>query len=735
MIGLERIAFQAASLSLATIFSKVVVEGGGKLLTWMGKNLDEKTRLSISKASEQYIKNYAERHGILKVLGMREPVQLESVYTTVQFLDKWDIRRFASIETLEKDYRRTRSRSFQPKDCGRRDGLKVANEKQYLMVLGGPGAGKSTFLRKLGLEVLKGNQGDYEHECIPVFIELKSFTTSEINIEKAIAQEFKICGFPYAEESTTRLLEQGKLLILLDGLDEVPTKNVNEAICQIQNFVDQYDQNRFIASCRLAAYHHNFRRFTDVAMADFDQAQIKQFIQNWFQSDSDKQMGTAQKCWELLHKPENIAAKELAHSPLLLTLLCLVYDRSQNFPNNRSVLYRKALRVLLEEWASEKRILQDEIYQGLNTELEEILLSEIAYSGFAADRLFFSQAEIVSQIKTFLTDNLNAPKHLNGEAILNAIAIQQGILVERAEDVFSFSHLTLQEYLTAQYICDNHQIPRLVAEHLTDERWQEVFLLVAGLMRSGADELLIRMAKRARRYINTPKLQALLEWTHEITVDSGGTVRPVAKRTSALFLALARDRALELTRILNPNIARVLDLVRTLDLVCAPAPVQALDLARALELAHALDFACIPHRARARNRTVSRIPARTLARALTSSLAQEFEKIQIFNNVNFNSLIGRLEALKVKAPDPSQPQEVHQAFGDRISQLWLNALNLSSDLVCLTASELQALEHYLYINCLLVRCKQTAVRVSSKTWEAIEAQMLMATPKPVSTTQ
>jgi predicted NACHT family NTPase len=138
------------------------------------------------------------------------------------------------------------------------------------------------------------------------------------------------------------------LLILLDGLDEVPTKNLNEAIAQIQNFVDQYDKNRFIASCRTAAYRSGFRRFSDVAMADFDDTQIEQFIGNWFQSEADKQAGTAQKCWEILQKPEYKAAKELAQTPLLLTFLCLVYDRSQSFPDNRSVLYRKALRILLE---------------------------------------------------------------------------------------------------------------------------------------------------------------------------------------------------------------------------------------------------------------------------------------------------------------------------------------------------------------------------------------------------
>ncbi|MHC5721809.1 MAG: NACHT domain-containing protein, partial [Nostoc sp.] len=97
----------------------------------------------------------------------------------------------------------------------------------------------------------------------------------------------------------------------------------------------------------------------------------------------------------------------------------------------------------------------------------------------------------------------------------------QGILVERAEDVFSFSHLTLQEYLTAQHIIDIDdpcKLEKLVTEHLTEKRWNEVFLLVAGLMRGGADDLLLLMEKEAQKYINTPKLQALLNWAEQLTV-------------------------------------------------------------------------------------------------------------------------------------------------------------------------------------------------------------------------
>ncbi|QSJ20476.1 NACHT domain-containing protein [Nostoc sp. UHCC 0702] len=706
MTGVESLAEQTV-IRLAVPIFQILWGGGSQLLGTVTKSLDEKTQQLIFTASKQYVQNYEERHGILKVLGMREPVKLESVYTAVQFLDNDAILSFESIEKLEEFYRQTNNRSFQSKHRGKQAGIKVANKYQYLMVLGGPGAGKSTFLRKMGLEALKGKKQGFKHDCIPVFLELKKFTSSNIDIEKLIAHEFGICGFPFPDEFTAKALEKGKLLILLDGLDEVPTKNLTEVINQVQNFVDKYDKNRFIASCRTAAHRSVFRRFSDVAMADFDDVQIQQFIDNWFHSEADKETKTGDKCWELLQKPENSAAKELAHTPLLLIFLCLVYDRSQNFPDNRSVLYRKALRILLEEWASEKHINRDKIYQGLHTELEEILLSEIAYTYFESDRLFFSQRDIVQQIKAFLASNLNAPQHLNGEAVLDAIAIQQGILVERAEEIYSFSHLTLQEYLTAQYIDDHRQVEKLVTEHLRDQRWKEVFLLVAGLMRGGADQLLLLMEKEAQKYINTPKLQALLNWAEQITAGSEGDYKPVGKRAVAIAIAITNANA-------NAN-------ANAYAYAIAYAYAYAYAYANAIANAYANAIA----NAIANAYAYANAYAIAIANANAIQYTRQLEESKIFNDVNFTMLIDQLQDLKAKIPDDQQPQQVRQAFRKRLQQTLLNAFHLSEDMVNFSKEEEKALNNYLFANYLIIQCKQAAVRVSPQTWEAIETRMLL----------
>ena len=368
----------------------------------LGKDVGQLVREGKYLFLRKYAQRYWTRHGMIKVLKMSKPMNLESIYINVQCLDYFTRESYIDPENMEKSYRESKQRRFHNEEGEKKDGLVFANEKQYLMVFGGPGIGKSTFLRKVGLEALKGNQGSYQHNLTPILLELKKFKETEINIQELIEEEFKICGFPNVEKNISDKLKKGELLILLDGLDEVPTANINNVIETIQNFVDRYDGNRFILSCRTAARKH-FRRFTDIEIVEFDDQQIQSFIEHWFSSELDQQNETAKNCWQLLQKEEYKSAKELAHTPLLLTFLCLVYDENQSFPTNRSRLYQDALRILLEKWSAEKRLdNRSLVYENLSIEQEEILLSEIAYHNFVADKLFLEKKKLSSKLKITL---------------------------------------------------------------------------------------------------------------------------------------------------------------------------------------------------------------------------------------------------------------------------------------------------------------------------------------------
>ncbi|MBE9072526.1 NACHT domain-containing NTPase [Microcystis sp. LEGE 08355] len=637
----------------------------------------------------EYTQRYWDRHGMIKVLKMSKPMDLESIYVNVKCLG--NLVRDYYDENLENKYRESKQRRFNIRDDGKKDGLLLASQEQYLMVLGDPGIGKSTFLRKVGLEALKGKQGSYQHPLTPVLLELKNFKENEINIQVLIEEEFKICGFPNVEKSISNKLEKGELLILLDGLDEVPTANVNNVIEKIKDFVDRHHKNRFILSCRTAARTH-LRQFTDIEIVEFDDQQIQSFIEHWFSSELDRKNETAKNCWELLQKEEYKSAKELAHTPLLLTFLCLVYDKNQSFPTNRSRLYQDALRILLETWSAEKRLPnRGLVYENLSIEQEEILLSEVAYQNFVADKLFLEKREIVKQIKDHLKQNLNAPQHLDGEKVLKTIEIEQGILVERARSVYSFSHLTLQEYLTAQYIYDNDLIEEAVKNYVTETRWQEVFLLVAGLMRGKADKLLLAMEKEAHNYLKTPlgqKLVPILQWADEMTKDSvDSPIKPVGRRAIANYLVIANVFAYGIAIAYVPEIIHVI----------------------AINIATVITEILF---------TPNLIDEFVL---LVNLLAQD----RIVSKVNFYQLIADLEAFKQNIPDDKATKKERREFADQFLKMWNTAFNLTPELLNLSIQEIRKIDkHYFYINLLVLCCQKVAVNISPTVWQEIEERML-----------
>jgi hypothetical protein len=357
----------------------------------------------------------------------------------------------------------------------------------------------------------------------------------------------------------------------------------------------------------------------------------------------------------------------------------------------------------LEKWSAEKRLPnRGLVYENLSIEQEEILLSEIAYQNFVADKLFLEKREIVKQIKDHLKQNLNAPQHLDGEKVLKTIEIEQGILVERARDIYSFSHLTLQEYLTAQYIYDNDLIEEAVKNYVTETRWQEVFLLVAGLMRGRgkADKLLLAMEKEAHNYLKTPlgqKFVPILQWADEMTKDSvDSPIKPVGRRAIANLLVIANVKVIA---IAIANVYGITHCIaHCIAIAYAYAPEITDGIFRTLFIDNVIDYV---------------------------KLVNLFARDRIISKVNFSQLIADLEALKQIIPDDKATEKKRQEFNDQFFKMWNTAFNLTPELLNLSLEETYEIdEHYFYINRLILDCQKVAVNISPTVWQEIEDRML-----------
>jgi hypothetical protein len=694
------------------------------------------TTEKIALACKAYIDNYRHRYGKISVLGMPKPAELENIYTNVKIIEGRNLWRYQSQQDEEEAYRNSGKRSFQSDRGKKQDGIGIANKYQYLMVLGQPGAGKSTFFKKIGLAALQGKEARsrhhiqnklpglksgmkdrqkmlagaidrqaeelYIHKLIPVVIELKRYDSDKVDLIEKIQSELETCGFENADILTQTCLDNGSMLILLDGLDEIPSQYLNIAITKIQDFVTKYKKNRFIISCRTAAYQGGFNNFVNVEMADFDGEQIQQFINNWFCREQDLDAAVAAACWQLLNADGYQATKELAHTPLLLTFLCLVFDESQVFPKNRAALYKDALDILLRRWSAEKRIQRDPIYKDLTIQLEEMLLAKIAYEQFSQDRLFFDKQIVVREIREYLAENLNASKHLDGEDVLRAIQIQQGILVGRSRDTLSFSHLTLQEYLTAQYIVDRQLIDELVQKHLTDLRWREVFLLVVGLMRSGGDNLLKKMTITASQLIATKNPRNLLRWARKNTEGVKNNVNLLAQRHLFLSIANAYAYAYRNACIYDNHY----DPIHSNNAnVNANTSIKA--YAESYTNAYAYTNAI----------TNTQILSQSI------DLVDNLLEIKIFSWLDCTDVKTKIQLLGKQIPDNNQPISVHREFSKKILHILSESIRIDLDWLNLSNLEIENLTLYCNASLFIMQCKEAAIYISAKGWAEVEELM------------
>lgn len=730
---------------------------GGEWVSKLGEE-DKKRweRVRWQEAAERYRQHALADHSTMRVMGMPEPVSLEGIFTDAYILDRPTAWQRHNIEELQQE----------PGHLGnakRLPGLEVVRHKHRLFILGKPGAGKTTFLKYVALSAARGKL-----DFVPIFVSLHAWANSGYTeLFSYIVQEFTCCGFPDTPLFVEALLKEGKGIILFDGLDEVPEVETlphkNKQRFRLLSFIDafgrQYNTCPCLITCRTAVTELVFEPYAYMEIAEFDYHQIKTYISKWFYEDEVKYETFTQA----FYSDENRGLRDLARVPLLLGMLCLAFDETSHFPTRRADLYEEALNALLQRWDSTRGIKRDPIYKMLSPKRKRQMFARIAHATFERGDYFLREETLARQLADYLLliPPVNQEEDVDGKAVLKAIEAQHGILIERARGIYSFSHLTFQEYFTAQYIVENVGKNTLheLTTRITDRRWREVLILTASLLDDADDffaffsfqihnligedtlfgEALAWATRKAATMLSSHKQAALRSFHLARTLER--TLQIANDHNSEL--ALARTLTRDLFRDLDRNLAQDIDLAFDLDLELGfehtHHHIRALtrDLDLALDLVQRLASTSSTSRTLGLRLdmhlvwglefvlSISDMASHTSIRSLVPKMSLYFEVVQA-TSMAFPGLHQSLTQLSTPAPEA--PREAWATLAADLRTTLIRERDIGHQWKW-TEGQLEQLNRYLRANILLLECLALA-SIAPERRAAIEDNLLLPPGHP-----
>ena len=195
----------------------------------------------------------------MRILSMSQPISLNQIYTRVNILENIPSRQRRELSELLDNLSSLDSERF-TLGCiteERVPGLEAVIRYEKLMILGKPGAGKTTFLKYLAMQSIEGEcidlqcleQKQSEEKCqneyckekqklkqlAPFFISLKEFggVSEDLDLLTYIEDRYEI-----PKNNIQSIFNSGRAICLLDGLDEVTQSLKHQVISRIQEFLN-----------------------------------------------------------------------------------------------------------------------------------------------------------------------------------------------------------------------------------------------------------------------------------------------------------------------------------------------------------------------------------------------------------------------------------------------------------------------------------------------------------------
>jgi hypothetical protein len=298
------------------------------------------------------------------------------------------------------------------------------------------------------------------------------------------------------------VLEGGRGLLLIDGVDEVPRKLRRLVREDIEGLVKTYGDSTYVLTTRPAAIASTWLKhlgFNTTEVSPLSPVDRDQLIDRWHEAVARQLEMVGRPSAELAELArdlkaslrENSAIARLATNPLLAAAICALHrQRNRRLPETQADLSEDLCKMLLHQRESETENLSADpaTYRVLTYPQKKRIVETLAYDMVVNGRSVLDKAEAQRRIGETLARM--GRSDTESAEVLEGLVERSGMLREMSPGKLDFIHNTFKEYLAAMVLASERADGHL-AKNALDPSWQQVLVFTAARGEQGFVERLI----------------------------------------------------------------------------------------------------------------------------------------------------------------------------------------------------------------------------------------------------
>lgn len=421
--------------AITTIATILIPKGLDGILSAVQKRKERKAiEERFSNAIDTHLKSINKWSSQIQCIGLRKPIDVLG-------------------RTIAISYFRTRRGDRDLKDKPDITDEHFIKKPGNYIIYGDPGSGKTTTLKRITQRLINSQSVRQkvrtpmvvrlrEEEChyglYPILSKLLGF---DCEIDKGMSKTLpiKVLG-KYPHEVVPRVLDNLNAILIIDGLDEIGGDSFTKIRRDLQELADSTNKAKIITTCRSGDSKKFISGFEVFEVAPLTFHQIQAIVD---QSPVDSK--------HFFSALEKVPYSDVIDRPLLIVQLLFIFEREERLPDQPSVIYRKIIQLLLRDWDEERSIKRVSKYSSFDSDRKIEFLAAISYYlTYRCKKKSFDHSLLIDAYED-VYEQFMLPRN-EAYDVAKEIESHTGIIVASGSESFEFSHLSLQEYLCANYI-------------------------------------------------------------------------------------------------------------------------------------------------------------------------------------------------------------------------------------------------------------------------------------------